>query len=74
MTAAKSEAIRSTDPPPSPIPNPGTGTDLQKEDAAAINSYCAKYNCEFMLTLGDNFYDGPNSTSDPRFSSQFTEM
>ena len=31
--------------------------DLQKEDATAINKYCAKYNCEFMLTLGDNFYD-----------------
>jgi len=38
--------------------NYGTGTDLQKEDAAAINTYCEKYGCEFMLTLGDNFYDG----------------
>lgn len=52
----------------------GTGTDLQKEDATAINTYCAKYNCEFMLTVGDNFYNGPNTTSDPRFKSQFSDM
>ncbi len=41
----------------------GTGSTLQKENAANINAHCAvKGNCDFVVGLADNFYNGVSGT------------
>jgi len=45
----------------------GTGSALQKSNAAAINAYCAAHPPDLVLSLGDQFYNGPNTTWDPRW-------
>lgn len=54
----------------------GTGSELQRENAAAINKYCAAAadNCQFTALLADNFYDGPLTTEDPRWFKDFSAM
>ena len=53
----------------------GTGTALQQSNAAAINAHCASEGaCRFILSLGDQFYNGPLSDEDPRWKREFTDM
>ncbi len=43
----------------------GTGSALQTSNAAAINAHCAAEGaCNFILSLGDQFYNGPLSIED----------
>ena len=53
----------------------GTGTALQRSNAAAINAHCAVEGaCEFILSLGDQFYNGPLTDEDKRWNTEFTDM
>ncbi len=54
----------------------GTGTALQRENAAAINAHCAASAdaCSKLLMLGDIFYDGPFTTSDKRWTTELSAM
>ena len=53
----------------------GTGSTLQKENAANINAHCAvKGNCDFVVGLADNFYNGPLNVQDKRWSTEFSTM
>ena len=53
----------------------GTGTALQRSNADAINAHCAAADdCRFVLSLGDQFYNGPLSVQDPRWTREFTAM
>ena len=53
----------------------GTGSALQKSNAAAINAHCAAAGaCELILSLGDQFYNGPNTSWDRRWTTEFTDM
>ncbi|MDP3793224.1 MAG: metallophosphoesterase, partial [Candidatus Uhrbacteria bacterium] len=46
----------------------GAGTDGQRAVAKAAQQYCAQTPCEFVLTLGDNFYElGVRSTKDAKW-------
>jgi len=53
----------------------GEGNDGQYNVAAAIEAVCAdKGGCEFVLYLGDNFYDdGVSSVEDDQFQSKFEQ-
>jgi len=53
----------------------GTGSALQKSNAAAINAHCAAPGaCEMILSLGDQFYNGPLNTSDHRWRTEFSDL
>ncbi|MDO8518567.1 MAG: metallophosphoesterase [Deltaproteobacteria bacterium] len=53
----------------------GTGGDEQQEVADAMQAYCETEECEFVLTLGDNFYsDGVESTVDPQWEEKFRSV
>jgi hypothetical protein len=53
----------------------GTGSALQRSNAAAINAHCAvASNCRFILSLGDQFYNGPLDTHDKRWETEFSAM
>lgn len=53
----------------------GTGGDDQQEVASAIGSYCSRESCEFVLTLGDNFYsDGVESITDEQWQEKYREI
>lgn len=53
----------------------GGGSDDQRAVAAAIGDYCALNECEFILTLGDNFYDaGVSSVTDPLWDSYYHDV
>ncbi|MCB9742825.1 MAG: metallophosphoesterase [Alphaproteobacteria bacterium] len=50
----------------------GEGNSDQYTNAAAVASVCAARGCDFVLYLGDNFYDdGVNSADDEQFQSKF---
>ncbi len=53
----------------------GTGSTLQRDNAAAINKHCAAPGaCSMVVGLADNMYNGPLTTADPRWASEFTNM
>ncbi|MEK7703469.1 MAG: metallophosphoesterase [Myxococcota bacterium] len=50
----------------------GTGNARQQQVAAALAATCARDGCDFVLLLGDNFYDhGVGGVDDPQWSSKF---
>ncbi len=57
----------------------GEGNDAQYKNSEAIEAVCAQKNidrpgCEFVLYLGDNFYDdGVDGVNDPQFQSKFED-
>lgn len=76
-------------PEPAPLPTPIVdqtavsfvtfgdwgGGDLQKAVASAIGTHCRTRECEFVLTLGDNFYDdGVASVSDPQWQTKYHDI
>ncbi len=53
----------------------GTGTAGQQEVADAMGDYAKNNPVDFVLYLGDNFYeDGVSSTSDPLWQTHFEEV
>lgn len=53
----------------------GYGTHDQKAVATAATHYCQDQGCEFVLTLGDNFYPfGVWSTRDPKWTSYYKDI
>lgn len=53
----------------------GTGTDQQKEVAAAMLKYHQRTPFDFAITLGDNFYSvGMESPSDPRWKTWWEDV
>lgn len=53
----------------------GTGGSDQRDVAGAMRSYCNSATCEFVLTLGDNFYSsGVSSTTDPQWEEKFRSI
>lgn len=53
----------------------GSGTSDQKAVAAAARQYCQTENCEFVLALGDNFYEtGVHSTKDPKWRRLYRDI
>jgi hypothetical protein len=52
----------------------GEGNDAQDEVAAAIVNKCAADGCDFVVLLGDNFYDaGVESVNDPLWETAFED-
>ncbi|MCK6519436.1 metallophosphoesterase [Myxococcota bacterium] len=50
----------------------GEGNTTQYQNAAAIKTLCEAKGCEFVLYLGDNFYnDGVESVDDEQFQTKF---
>ncbi len=50
----------------------GSGSDEQTEVAQAIGDYCLANDCDFILTLGDNFYsNGVDSVNDELWQERF---
>ncbi|MEZ4257789.1 MAG: metallophosphoesterase [Polyangiaceae bacterium] len=57
------------------IGDTGSGSNDQRRVAAALADVCEGYGCDFVLLLGDNFYEnGVASASDPLFESRFERM
>ncbi len=53
----------------------GTGTDVQRRVAAAMQEVCAREGCDLGVGLGDNFYPaGPREASSPLFQTRFADM
>ncbi len=53
----------------------GSGDENQEAVAAAIGGYCGIQPCEFVLTLGDNFYDeGVESVDDPLWEEVYRDV
>jgi len=53
----------------------GTGSEAQKQTAAAILKYSKDHPLDFGITLGDNFYPyGMTATSDPRWQTQWEQL
>lgn len=53
----------------------GTGGAEQKAVAAAAQRYCQIEKCEFVLTLGDNFYEnGVRSVTDPKWKAYYRDI
>ncbi|CAH1773161.1 unnamed protein product [Owenia fusiformis] len=53
----------------------GTGGSTQKKVAKSMGDWMAKYKGEFIVTLGDNFYnDGANSVKDPQFDKKWKDV
>lgn len=52
----------------------GTGDAHQQAVADALSEKCARDGCDFVLLLGDNFYDrGVSDTHDPQWSIKFEQ-
>lgn len=52
----------------------GDGSENQKKVATAIEQYCAKEICSFVLMLGDNIYErGVMDVNDPQFKTKFED-
>jgi len=50
----------------------GEGNTAQSEVAAVIETVCANQGCDFVILLGDNFYNiGVDSVTDPQWDSKF---
>lgn len=54
----------------------GTGTALQREGAAILARFCEATPdaCSRIITLADNFYNGPETVTDPRWWTEFSAM
>jgi 3',5'-cyclic AMP phosphodiesterase CpdA len=53
----------------------GVADDNQRGVAAAIGNYCNQFPCDFVLTLGDNFYnDGIDSTTDLQWQTKYKDI
>jgi tartrate-resistant acid phosphatase type 5 len=53
----------------------GTGTEVQRRVAAAMQTVCAAQGCDLGIGLGDNFYPaGPREADSPLFKSRFEDM
>jgi tartrate-resistant acid phosphatase type 5 len=53
----------------------GTGSEAQKQTAAAMVEYNKHYPFDFGLTLGDNFYgQGLSTPDDPRWQTQWEQL
>lgn len=53
----------------------GTGSEAQKQTAAAMVAYSKQHPFDFGLTLGDNFYShGMVSPDDPRWQTQWEQL
>lgn len=56
------------------IGDTGEGNRAQYEVGAAFNTVCLVQGCDFVLLLGDNFYDrGVDSPDDDQFRTKFEE-
>ena len=51
----------------------GTGEPEQRVVGAALAATCKTEGCRFVIAVGDNLYDGPKTTEDPRFQTWFRE-
>ena len=52
----------------------GKGNPGQYQVGAAIGTVCAKAGCDFVVLLGDNFYqNGVSSTGDPQWKTAFID-
>ncbi len=49
----------------------GTGSAEQHQVAGALAAACSEARCRFVITVGDNLYDGPERVDDPRFITWF---
>ncbi len=53
----------------------GSGTKNQKKVAQAMKTYCIQNRCDFLVALGDNFYEyGVTSIDDPQWRKKYTEI
>ena len=53
----------------------GTGTEVQRRVAAAMQAVCAAQGCDLGIGLGDNFYPaGPRSADSPLFKARFADL
>ncbi|MDX2471741.1 MAG: metallophosphoesterase [SAR324 cluster bacterium] len=53
----------------------GSGNDKQKAVAAAMIKKCKAENCEFVVTVGDNFYPkGVRSLADKQWKTKFIDL
>lgn len=53
----------------------GEGSQTQRQVARAIDRYCLTTSCEFILTLGDNFYDrGVQSINDSQWQEKYRDI
>ena len=53
----------------------GTGTEVQRRVAAAMQTVCAAQGCDLGIGLGDNFYPaGPREVNSPLFKSRFADV
>ncbi|QLG09545.1 metallophosphoesterase [Deinococcus sp. D7000] len=53
----------------------GTGTEVQRRVAAAMQAVCAAQGCDLGIGLGDNFYPaGPRSADSPLFKTRFADV
>ncbi|GGR89952.1 metallophosphoesterase [Deinococcus sedimenti] len=53
----------------------GTGTDVQRRVAAAMQGVCAREGCDLGVALGDNFYPaGPKDVNSPLFRERFADV
>ena len=53
----------------------GDGSDHQRDVAEAIGQYCLTETCEFILTLGDNFYNvGVSSIHDLQWKEKYRDI
>jgi tartrate-resistant acid phosphatase type 5 len=53
----------------------GTGTSDQKAVAHGIKSYCKSHDCDFALSVGDNFYEGGvRSVDDVQWKTKFHDI
>lgn len=52
----------------------GKGNPGQYQVGAGIGAHCAKFGCDFVVLLGDNFYqNGVTSTDDPQWKTAFVD-
>ncbi len=57
------------------IGDQGKGDTSQTEVAAAVTTKCKASGCDFVLLLGDNFYDnGVSSATDSQFKAKFEDV
>ncbi len=53
----------------------GSGSKLQREVASALSQFSREHKPEFLVSVGDNFYnDGVKDHDDPQWQSKFEEM
>lgn len=53
----------------------GSGSENQQAVATAIKNFCNEETCEFVLTLGDNFYNsGVTNVTDPQWEEKYRNI